>query len=96
MDLTAHVDVTAVQRTAAEAGLHDAGSTTLGWFVERLGLGDLLRELGSDPSADPQGYMLARSAVARMLDPRHLGGFRVMAWAREAPTGPLRGFRTAG
>jgi SAM-dependent MidA family methyltransferase len=92
MDLTAHVDLTAVRRAARRVGLEEVGSTTLGWFVERLGLGDLLHKEGTDPSADPQRYMLARSAVARMLHPRHLGGFRVLAWARGAPAGPLRGF----
>lgn len=81
-DITAHVDISALERAAAAAGLVLTGSTTQGPFLVRLGLGDLLAELGRRPGTDPQDYLAARAAVARLLDPRQLGGFRVLAWAR--------------
>ena len=80
-DITAHVDITALERAAREAGLSLIDATTQGPFLARLGLGEMLAELGRRPGTDPAEYMEARSAVARLLDPRHLGGFRVMAWA---------------
>lgn len=88
-DITAHVDVSALEQAAAAAGLALIGSTTQGPFVARLGLGDMLAELGRQPGTDPAEYLAARSAVARLLDPRHLGGFRVLAWARPGDRGEL-------
>ena len=93
MDLTAHVDLTALDRAAAHAGLEPAGATTQAEFVAGLGLGDMLRALGEDPAMGHQPYADARASVARLLDPRHLGGFAVRAWARDAPVDPpLAGF----
>lgn len=92
-DITAHVDVTAVDRAARASGLEALGQTTQAQFTASLGLGDLLHALGRDSSTDAQTYLLARSSVARLLDPRYLGGFRVMAWGRGlAADPPLRGF----
>ena len=88
-DITAHVDVTALERAATDAGLTLVGSTTQGPFLARLGLGDMLAHLGREPGTDPQSYLAARAAVARLLDPRHLGAFRVLAWARPTADGNL-------
>lgn len=80
-DITAHVDITALQREAGAAGLRSVGDTSQARFLTSLGLGDLLADLGRQPGTDMQAYLEARSAVARLLDPRHLGGFRVLAWS---------------
>jgi SAM-dependent MidA family methyltransferase len=88
-DLTAHVDITALERAAHRAGLVLIGSTTQGPFLSRLGLGEMLAELGRRPGTDPRAYMEARASVARLLDPRQLGGFRVLAWARPADDGSV-------
>lgn len=92
-DLTAHVDVTAVDRAVRASGLTAVGHTTQSRFLASLGLGDLLDALGRDSSTDAQTYLLARSSVTRLLDPRYLGGFQVLAWGRGiAADPPLRGF----
>jgi len=88
-DLTAHVDITALERAAEAAGLVLIGSATQGPFLARLGLGDMLADLGRRPGLEPATYMEARASVARMLDPRQLGGFRVLAWARPADDGSV-------
>jgi len=88
-DITSHVDVTAIERAAREAGLGLIGSTTQARFLARLGLGRALAEMGRQPGTDAQAYLEARSAVARLLDPRHLGAFRVLAWGRPGPGGEL-------
>ncbi len=84
-DLTAHVDVSAVERAATAAGLRHLGTTTQGRFLAALGAGELLVELQSGPGADLQAYLEARAALVRMIDPAAMGGFRVMAFGRELP-----------
>ena len=92
-DLTTHVDISALQRTAASVGLELLGSTTQAALMAGLGLGDLLYGLGQDPETRAADYLAARASVARLLDPRHLGGFRVLVLGRGVVGDPpLRGF----
>ena len=65
-DMTAHVDITALEDAAREVGLGLVGSTKQGPFLARLGLGDLLAELGRRPGIEPAIYLEARAAVARL------------------------------
>ena len=81
-DLTAHVDFTSVEREARGSGLDVLGRTTQAEFLTGLGLGELLRDIGSDPGTSPQAYATARASVLRLLDPRHLGRFNVLVLAR--------------
>jgi SAM-dependent MidA family methyltransferase len=92
-DLTAHVDLTAVERAAVAVGLRPVGRTTQAAFLASLGLGELLVGLQSDPETTLETYLEARSAVARMLDPRATGAFTVLAFGRGlAADVPLEGF----
>jgi SAM-dependent MidA family methyltransferase len=86
-DITSHVDLTALQRAARSGGLKALGDTSQARFVAALGLGELLSDLGRQPDTEPEAYLLARSAVARLLDPRHLGAFRVLLWGRPRAEG---------
>jgi SAM-dependent MidA family methyltransferase len=91
-DLTAHVDVTAVERAATRAGLDRVATTTQARFLAGLGAGDLLVALQSGPDAELGAYLEARSALVRMIDPAAMGGFAVMAFGRGLPgAAPLRG-----
>jgi len=81
-DLTAHVDVTAVERAAAAAGLDHLGTTTQAEFLSGLGIGELLVALQTAPDTTMESYLAARSAVMRMLDPAAMGRFRVMIFGR--------------
>lgn len=92
-DLTAHVDLTAVERAAVEAGLAPIGRTTQGPFLADLGAGELLVALQTDPATTIESYVEARSALMRMLDPRATGAFAVLAFGRGLPADArLRGF----
>ena len=96
-DLTAHVDLTAVERAAAAAGLVALGRTTQAEFLVGLGLGALLEAAGDVELASGgdalAAYLDLRAAVTRLLDPRSLGGFAVLAFGRGVPaTPPLAGF----
>jgi SAM-dependent MidA family methyltransferase len=84
-DLTAHVDLTAVERAAGRAGLEPLGRTTQAQFLQRLGIGELLVGLQSLPATSLESYLEAKSALVRMLDPRATGGFAVVAFGRGFP-----------
>ncbi|MEA2675629.1 MAG: hypothetical protein QOI92_2821 [Chloroflexota bacterium] len=95
-DLTAHVDLTAIEGAAVEAGLAPIGRTTQGQFLADLGAGELLVALQTDPASSIESYVEARSALMRMLDPRATGAFAVLAFGRGLlPATVLRGFAPA-
>jgi SAM-dependent MidA family methyltransferase len=81
-DLTAHVDLTALELAAVAAGLAPLRATTQAEYLAELGLGELLVGLQSDGSTELGSYLAARSAVVRMLDPRATGGFAVREFGR--------------
>jgi SAM-dependent MidA family methyltransferase len=83
-DLTAHVDLTAVERAADAAGLTALPRTTQARFLADLGIGELLVALQTDGRTDLAGYLAARAAVGRLLDPRATGGFAVLQFERRA------------
>ena len=88
-DLTAHVDLTAVRRAASAAGLVPLGETTQAELLARLGSGELARTSLTRPDAGLQDALALRSAVARLMDPRGMGGFRVLAFGRGLPGGTV-------
>jgi SAM-dependent MidA family methyltransferase len=92
-DLTAHVDLTALARAAAAAGLDALGDTTQTDFLARLGIGDRLVAEQTRPGTTLPAYLETRSAVIRMIDPAAMGRFRVVAFGRDVPVEPpLAGF----
>jgi SAM-dependent MidA family methyltransferase len=86
-DLTAHVDVTAVQRAAETAGLTTLGVTTQAEALMALGVEDRLREIQADPATTMEAYTLLRASLLRLLDPAAMGHFRVMVFGRRWPAG---------
>lgn len=93
-DLTAHVDLTALERAGRRAGMAPAGLTTQGAFLASLGLGDWLVALQRDPDTAIADYLSAQAVVLRLIDPGGLGRFRVLLMAKRAPVEPpLLGLR---
>jgi SAM-dependent MidA family methyltransferase len=84
-DLTAHVDVTAVERAAHAAGLSTIGVTTQAEALMGLGIEGRLQAIQVDPATTFEDYTLVRSALMRLLDPAAMGRFRVMAFGRDWP-----------
>jgi SAM-dependent MidA family methyltransferase len=82
-DLTAHVDVDAVVRAAADAGLAHLGTTTQAEFLVGLGMDEHLRAIQTDPATTMESYLAVRSSVMRLLDPAAMGRFRVVAFGRD-------------
>lgn len=91
-DMTAHVDLTALRAAVAWAGLDHLGTTTQAELLVALGAGDLVAARLRDPDADLHGALELRSALARLLDPRGMGGFAVAAFGRGVGSEPLPGF----
>ena len=81
-DLTAHVDFTALQAAGDHAGLKTAAFETQSAFLVRAGLEALIPEALAAAGEDQKAYLTARSSIARLVDPRHMGGFRVLTMAR--------------
>jgi SAM-dependent MidA family methyltransferase len=82
-DLTAHVDFTALRLLAEQRGFVSAGLATQQEFLVAAGLESELRALQASPELTLADYMRARSGILRMLDPRHMGRFRVLTLERD-------------
>ena len=84
-DLTATVDLGAVRAAATMAGLDPLGETTQAELLAASG--DLASAWLSRPGATIEDALRLRSALARLLDPRGMGGFRVLVFGRAMPPG---------
>jgi SAM-dependent MidA family methyltransferase len=92
-DLTAHVDLTALDRAAAAVGLAPLGAATQSAFLVGCGLEDLLEAVRSDPATTAEAWIELRAAVVRLIDPAAMGRFAVRAHGRAIAAEPaLRGF----
>jgi SAM-dependent MidA family methyltransferase len=85
VDLTAHVDFTALQVLGERRGLRSAALATQSEFLVASGIESELRALQESGATTAEDYLRARSGIVRMLDPRHMGRFRVLELRREAP-----------
>jgi SAM-dependent MidA family methyltransferase len=90
MDITATVDLTAILRAAEGAGLRLVGTGTQRDVLIALGI----REPAARPALPIEQLRAVsrRSAVDALLDPRGLGAFRVLLFAKDAPTEGFRAF----
>jgi SAM-dependent MidA family methyltransferase len=86
-DLTATVDLAAVRSAAGRAGLTPIGETTQAELLARVGTADLTDAYLRRPGATLQEALTLRSAVARLMDTRGMGGFRVAVFGRGVPEG---------
>jgi SAM-dependent MidA family methyltransferase len=84
-DITATVDLAAVRAAATRAGLAPVGETAQAELLARVGTAELTQSYLRRPGAGLQDALLLRSALARLLDPRGMGGFRVLVFGRGLP-----------
>jgi SAM-dependent MidA family methyltransferase len=85
-DLTATVDLAAVRAAAARAGLEPVGETTQAELLAATS-GDAAVAAIRRPGATLEDALRLRSALARLLDPRGMGGYRVLVFGRDLPAG---------
>ncbi len=88
-DLTAHVDVTALEAAARRQGFATLGDISQAEFLLGCGLEELVDRIRSNPATTMETWLATRSAVARLLDPSALGGFRAVLLGRGLPADPL-------
>jgi SAM-dependent MidA family methyltransferase len=94
VDLTTHVDFSALERAGIRAGLEPAGLTTQADFLAQLGMGMFLVDLQKEPDMTAEDYLAAKAAIIRLIDPGGLGRFRVFGMSRGLDLDPpLTGFR---
>jgi SAM-dependent MidA family methyltransferase len=80
-DLTAHVDLTALRAAATAAGLTPVASTNQAALLAGAGLDDEIDRIRRGPEATLEGAIALRSALARLMNPRGMGGFAVELFA---------------
>lgn len=91
-DVTAHVDFTTVAGGLEAGGLSVLGLTSQAEFLLGAGLEELFAARRGDPATDLAAYFELRGSILRLLDPRALGGFRVLVAGRGVAVEPtLRG-----
>ena len=80
MDLTAHIDFTAIADAATEQGLDFIGYTTQAAFLMACGITDFLCELGDTAG---EKYIKTVSAVQKLLNPHEMGElFKCIAFGK--------------
>jgi SAM-dependent MidA family methyltransferase len=84
-DLTAHVDLDALEDGARDVGLDVLGRTRQAAFLIGSGLEQVYAELRETADQDWEAATALRSAVTRLLDPRGMGGFWVETLGRDVP-----------
>jgi len=80
-DITAHVDTSFLGAALEEAGLDLLGETSQAELLVGCGLEELVQRRQAATVRASEALEL-RSAVLRLLDPRHLGGFRAVLAGR--------------
>ena len=91
-DLTAHVDLTALEALGRARGLEVLGEVSQAELLIGCGLEVLVDRIRSNPATTMEEWLAARSAIARLLDPAALGGFRAVLLGRGLdPEPPLLG-----
>ena len=91
-DITAHVDFSALQRSAAATGAVLQGYTSQAAFLIDCGLTELL---GQTPASDAAAYLPLVAGVQKLVSPAEMGElFKVIGWSRGLDVA-LQGFRRA-
>lgn len=84
-DITAHVDVDALEDGARRAGLEVVQRTRQAEFLLGNGLDEVYRAMRDAADAQWDSALTLRAAITRLLDPRGMGGFAVEILGRDAP-----------
>ncbi|MBF0134043.1 MAG: SAM-dependent methyltransferase [Magnetococcales bacterium] len=93
MDLTAHVDFTAMAQGGVAGGLEPCGYTTQGWFFMGLGLLERLEALARARGSVGLGTQIRQTAL-RLILPEEMGErFKVLSMTAGLPGCPLSGYR---
>jgi SAM-dependent MidA family methyltransferase len=87
-DLTAHIDLDALEADARNVGLTSLGRTTQAEFLMGAGLEDVYAQAREEADADWQSALDLRAAMRRLLDSQHMGSYAVVAFGKGVPGEP--------
>lgn len=91
-DITAHVDLDALERGARARGFEVLGRRRAAEFLLAAGLEGIYQQARAEADQDWEAALALRSAVQRLIDPNALGGYQVVMLGKEVATEPpLRG-----
>jgi len=91
-DITAHVDLDALEADARAAGFEVLGRTSQAEFLMGCGLDEIYQAARTVADQDWEPALLLRSALRRLLDPLHMGAYAVVILGKDvAADPPLRG-----
>ncbi|MBF0123896.1 MAG: SAM-dependent methyltransferase [Magnetococcales bacterium] len=94
MDLTAHVDFTALARAGQRAGLETLGFTTQGWYLISLGILDRLEQAQQAQRLAGSDHEQLTQAVKRLVMPNAMGErFKVLLQGRGVAAEALAGLQ---
>jgi SAM-dependent MidA family methyltransferase len=92
-DITAHVDLDALVEDAQQAGFDLLGRVDQARFLLNCGLEEVYGAAKEAADDELESALLLRSVMRRLLDPRQLGRYAVVALGKGVATEPpLRGF----
>ena len=91
-DLTAHVDLDALEAGARSAGLSVLGRTTQAEFLMGCGFDEVYQDARANADQDWDSALALRAATRRLLDPAHLGAYAVVVLGKQvSDEAPLLG-----
>ena len=87
-DLTAHVDLDALDAHARAVGLTPLGRTTQAEFLMGAGLEEVYAAAREEADTVWQSALDLRAAMRRLLDTQHMGSYAVVAYGKGVPIEP--------
>lgn len=88
-DITAHVDLDALEADARAAGFEIIGQTTQAEFLMGCGLDEMYQAARATADQDWEPALLLRSALRRLLDPLQLGTYAVVILGKDVTDEPI-------
>lgn len=90
-DISAHVEFTSVRSAAAAVGFAEAGTMAQSEWLRSLGIEVFRGEVAARSGLGRVERMANLRGLDVLLDDEGMGGFRVLAFAKDAPTGGVLG-----
>ena len=90
-DISVHVELTSLRAEAAAAGFVEAGATSQAGLLRGLGIDEYRRDIAGRADMSPAVRAANLRQIDSLADPDGMGAFRVLAFAKDAPTAGVLG-----
>ena len=92
-DISAHVEVTSVRSAATAAGFTEAGEMSQSEWLRMLGIEECRTEIAGRDGLNRAERTANLQGMDVLMDDEGMGGFRVLAFAKDAPADGVLGTR---